>query len=295
MLWFNSKKGADVMFGYVRICREMLDDKSFEDFRAYYCGLCKAIGKYSHSARLGLSYDMTFLLVLLSAVSDDEVKIVNSRCMLHPWRKEKKTGYNHIVDYVACMSIILTYRKFDDDLKDENSLKAWFGKLLYSMAMKKAVKKYKHQDSKIQKLLGDLSELELNNCQNSDEVADCFAKICEIIFVPEFITNENNRQILAWLGYNTGRWIYLIDALDDYENDIKKNAYNPFSSKGKTKEELAKELNVTLTYTLSNIAGAYDLLDINRNDAILRNIIYCGMDGIQTNILKLWEENDGSL
>ena len=283
------------MFGYVRICKETLDDENFEKFRAYYCGLCKAIGKYSHSARLGLSYDMTFLGIVLSAVSEKEENIIPSRCMLHPWKKEKKAEHDMIMDYAACMSIILDYRKFDDDCSDGEAIKGFFGKLIFELAMKKAVRKYKEQDKKIMSLLDSLSELENENCQQSDMVADCFAKICEIIFVPDFITDANERRILAWFGYNVGRWIYLIDALDDYEKDIKKGRYNPFSGRGLSRDELAKELEITLTYTLSNIAGAYDLLEINKNDKIIRNIIYCGMEGVQANILRLREENNGSL
>ena len=140
--------------------------------------------------------------------------------------------------------------------------------------------------------------LEKEKCSDSDMVADCFAKICEVIFTPDFIKDAGTRTALAWLGYNMGRWIYLIDAFDDLEKDLGK-AYNPFSDRIKNPKtdflKLAGELEVTLTYTLANISAAYDMLDIKRNDNILKNILYPGLFGMQNKVLKLQEVNNGSL
>ena len=285
------------MFGYVRICREELDNESFERFRAYYCGLCKKIGKYSNIARLGLSYDMTFLLLLLSSVCDEEDEIAECRCMLHPLKKEHMVKDNQILDYVANMSILLVYRKFEDDWKDERSLKALAGKMLYYRAVRIVKNQFAQQDEKISFYLSEISRLEAENCSDSDEIADCFAKLCESLFSPDFISGRNTKRVLEWIGYNIGRWIYLIDAFDDLEKDKKNNAYNPLKSRAEksSKDELASELETTLTYTLANIAAAYDILDIKRNDTILKNILYAGLCGMQTKVLNIQEEKDGSV
>ena len=149
-------------------------------------------------------------------------------------------------------------------------------------------------DTDLYRYLKKLSELEKSNCCEPDETADCFARICEIIFTPDFITDEKTGQILSWMGYNIGRWIYLLDALDDLKDDIKHNSYNPFKDRYKD-EKLAENTESTLTYNLANIAAAYDLLDVKRNDKIIRNILYSGMGGVQNEILKLREENNESL
>ncbi len=47
----------------------------------------------------------------------------------------------------------------------------------------------------------------------------------------DFIEDKDKKRILAWLGYNTGRWIYIIDAYNDLEKDVKKNDYNTFKAK----------------------------------------------------------------
>lgn len=287
------------MFGYVRICREELDEENFQRFREYYCGLCKEIGRYSNVARMGLSYDMTFLLILLSAVCDENSETQSCRCMLHPLKRECAVKHNTTLDYVANMSILLSYRKIEDDWIDDHSAKAFIGKLLYTHSFKKIKKQYSVQDSAISFQLSRLSKLEKENCSDSDEVADCFAKICETVFTPDFITDTNLRKILSWIGYNTGRWIYLIDAFDDLKKDIKNKVYNPFIPKINEKKykikDLAEEIEVTLTYTLANIAAAYDFLDIKCNDIILKNILYTGMEGMQRKVLNIQEEADGSI
>lgn len=278
------------MFGYVRISKRELDETDFKKFQSYYCGLCKAIGKYSQAARLGLSYDMTFLVILLSAVSENKETNRKFRCIFKIFKQENATDVDTITDYVAQMSILLVYEKFKDDMRDEKSVKALFGKLAYL----RAVKKIKQKECEISALLEKMTKLEKENCGEPDEIADCFAKICEIVFTPYFVTDEDTRRILAWMGYNIGRWIYLIDAFDDLEKDLKTNSYNPLAKKYSDKKSAA-EIEKTLTYTLANIAAAYDLLNINKNDGIIKNILYAGMSGMQNKVLNLREEKNESL
>ncbi len=286
------------MFGYVRIYKDKLSLEDFEKFRAYYCGLCKALGKYSSFARLGLSYDMTFLLVLLSA-TEKEDKILNTRCMLHPYKKEKKIEDSEILDYVASVSIVLAYRKLEDDWKDDKSLKALMGMLFYKSALKKAGKKIPDQDRIISECIKKLSLFEKDSSKTIDLLADCFAKLCEGIFTPTYIEDENQKRALGWLGYNIGRWIYLIDALDDLEEDIRKKKFNPFKNSVDNDiskiETFKKEREVTLTYTLSNISAAYDLIKIKQNDSIIKNILYLGLPSMQNSILNKQEGKNGPI
>ena len=277
------------MFGYVRISRNELNDEEYEQFMAYYCGLCREIGRFSHIARLGLSYDMTFLAILLAAVCGESEEQSKFRCAAHKFKTESAICGGKVMDYAAQMSILLVYKKFEDDMRDEKSLKAFLGKMIYSIPMRKI--KFTQYAIEISELLRKMSDLEKDNCTEPDEIADCFAKICEIIFTPDFITEESTRRILSWLGYNVGRWIYLIDAYDDLEKDIKNKSYNPF--KGRSgQENLSRDVEKTLTYTLANIAAAYDLLNVNRNDGIIKNILYAGMGSVQNEVLKTEENNE---
>lgn len=279
------------MFGYVRICKDELKIKDYNTFRAYYCGLCRSIGKRNQAARLALSYEMTFLAILLSAVGDDKITLRQKRCIAHPFRKRPSVTDDDAVEYSADMSILLDYLKLKDDVDDDKSVKAFVGMLFFSISVKKLKRKYPRQTAEIISQLNRLSLLEKNNSNSIDETADCFAKILSVLFTPDFISDTPTRRTLEWLGYNIGRWIYIIDAAADFEDDLKKGSYNPFGKKCIDKENL----EITLTYTLANAASAYELLDIKKNDDILRNIIYIGLKNMQDHVLKGKENTNESL
>lgn len=63
-----SKEGK-TMFGYVRINKMDLTFREFDYYKGYYCGLCKYL-KENHGevSRLSLNYDITFLIVILTAL-----------------------------------------------------------------------------------------------------------------------------------------------------------------------------------------------------------------------------------
>ena len=280
------------MFGYVTVYKELLTEDDYAAFKTYYCGLCRSIGKNcSQMSRLGLSYDLTFLAIVLSSVSEGESEKENKPCIAHPFKKRESVIGDRATDYAADMGVILDYLKLLDDWKDERSIKALLGMLVFRRGMKKARKRHEKCSEMIIGQLSRLSELEKANSSDIDECADCFAKILEALFTPEFITDEVQRRVLSWLGYNIGRWIYVIDAVNDMEKDYKKGSYNPFNtgfSGGDYKEwarKLKEEKQVTLTFTLENAASAYELLDIKKNQTLLDSMIYDCLKMRQSQIL----------
>ena len=278
------------MFGYVNILKDELKVKDYMLFRSYYCGLCRSMGKNcSQISRFGLSYDMTFLAILLSSLSPEPLLEKEGRCMAHPINKRKYIACESAVDYAANVSVILYYCKMKDDWHDDGSFKALIGLALYRGAYKKAAKKYPELSEKINEHLRELSYFERQKVSDIDLTADCFAKITQDLFSPDFI--GENRRPAAWLGYNIGRWIYVIDAFTDIDSDFKNKKYNPFLAgfEGKDievyKKKLADDLSVSLTFTLENAASGYDLMKIYKNDEILKNILFLSLKVRQDSIL----------
>jgi hypothetical protein len=119
-----------------------------------------------------------------------------------------------------------------------------------------------------------------------DMAAEPFAKLMEEVTAPgRFLKDEKEEKALRWIGYNLGKWIYLLDAYDDLEKDIEKGSYNPLIyqyqyDKGSVlefRERIRDRVEFNLTYSLNEIARAFELLDVKANKAILENIIYMGM------------------
>ncbi len=279
------------MFGYISICREGIGEEDANTFRAYYCGLCKAVGREcSQLSRLGLSYDITFLALVLSSVLFENADITEERCAVHPFKKHPCVVNDKAVDYAARVGEILTYLKLKDDCSDEGGVKARIAMAALRSGKNKALAKNKEAYDFISDRLSELSLLEKQNCSEIDEAADRFAKILEYVFTPDFVTDGDTRRILSWFGYNLGRWLYIIDAYDDIEKDYKSGSYNPFlANRRGNAEEIKKQIRgrteFTLTLTLENTASALELLRLHRNRKLIENIVYQGLKGKQKSVL----------
>lgn len=263
------------MFGYVNAYKDLLRVCDYNVFRGYYCGLCKQLGKkFNQLTRFGLSYDMTFLAILISSLEDKKIDLKMQNCIAHPISKRPVIKEDDGIAYSADMSVILTYMKLKDDWQDEHNLKS-FAQVAYFFPMKKSAKKYPKQFKSIKDNLSKLSELEKEKTKSIDAVADCFGKLLESLFD----LNSNNKS-LAWLGYHIGRFIYIVDAYKDIEKDLKTKSYNPFIEmygENLKTDDFKESVKNSLIFTLSEISNAYSLLDIKKNKELLDNIIYLGL------------------
>lgn len=275
------------MFGYVTVGNNQLTEEEYEVFSSYYCGVCKAIGKCaSQSARLGLSYDITFLALVLSSL-EEGCEAEYERCVIHPIKKRKCIKGDRAVDYAALSGVILSCLKLKDDVADDKSIKALAGMAVFYRGSKKAKKKLNDIYMKIERQLGILSEYEKNGCASIDDTAGTFGKILEVLFTPPFINDERLRRKLSWLGYNLGRWIYMIDAVNDLERDIKTDSYNTFREMGYTDlKACAEDMKLSLTLTLEGIASAFELIEFKRNKDIIGKLIYISLKEKQEQILN---------
>lgn len=279
------------LFGYVNVYKNELKIKDYNIFKAYYCGLCKALGKrYNQLVRLGLSYDLTFLALIADSLSADEAVIKKDGCIKHIGSHMICTG-NRAIDYAADISIILSYYKFCDDIKDDKSVKAFFARIPYLSAFKKASKKYPGVAMSIKDNLNELSQLEKEKCSSIDMAAHPFAKLTSDLFAgfsPE----------LSKLGYNIGRYIYIADAFNDITDDKKRNSYNPFlnySEEYLESMDFEKRVLGTFNMTLNAISDSYSKLQIKKNKPILDNIIYLGLRYITEQFFNNGGKNDKSL
>lgn len=272
------------MFGYIMPEKPELKIKEFEIYRAYYCGVCKSIGKrHGQLKRMTLTYDAAFLALLLCSILKIDTKLVKEHCMVHPVKKHFIT-YNEIIDYSSDINIILAYNNMKDKWEDDKSKIALMGMAAFKKVYKKLKINYPEKCAIINQRLEELSLLEKSNCESLDAAAEPFAKLMEVVMDYEKL-DDNSRQALRWMGYNLGKWIYLIDAFDDLEDDVKNSSYNPlinhFKYSGNDmctfKNEIKDQVEFILLYCLGEASKAFELLDTKENKGILENILYMGM------------------
>ena len=261
------------MFGYVVAHKPELKMKEFYKYKAYYCGLCKVLReKYGFLGQVTLTYDMTFLVVLLTSLYESETKQEEHRCVVHPAKKQKML-YNEITEYAADMNIILTYYKLLDDWKDESSKLGLVGLRLLHKSYRELEKKYPGKCKVIRKCLSLLEECEKRGEENIDITARYFGKLMGELFVYK---NDVWEKTLRNMGFYLGKFIYIMDAFDDVEKDLQKDNYNaliPLYKEEDFEEKCAEMLN----FILAECTSQFEKLPCVEDAEILRNILYAGV------------------
>lgn len=218
-------KGGEDMFGYVRADTPYLYMKDMDLYRAMYCGVCKGIGASSGTvARMGLSYDVTFLSVILHNILGIDVKIEKQHCLTHCIRVKNMAEVDELTKQLGALNTELVYYKYTDDIEDGDRGR---GKRLWFVGGHRRVKKNYPEISRIvHENMSAQKKVENAKTASLDIAADATANMLKEL--SEYLLGEKASEQTSALFYSLGKWIYLIDALDDYDKDKKKGAYNPF-------------------------------------------------------------------
>lgn len=262
----------------------------------YYCGVCKSIGRnFGQAARFGLINESAILALLidLSSSKINFVTVHKKNCIAHPFKKSNFISTNDSVDYAAAINVILMYFKLEDNKIDDKSFLAASGELAIKRGFKKAVKLCPIVSDSIFLNLQSLSKLENNSCSNIDEAAEPFAAMMRDIFkwkdCDVFCNNPIKLELLGNMGYNVGKWIYLIDALADVEKDNKSGSYNVFLKKYSTIDNIdRKNILFLLKMCLANLAESWEELKLileKEND--IENIRYINGIGVIDNLIYI--------
>ena len=261
------------MFGYVVMNKPEIRFKDFDLYRSFYCGLCRELReKYGISGQITLTYDMTFVVVLLSALYEPPTQKGTTRCVIHPVCKQP-VRKNAATEYGADMNVLLTYYKCMDDWEDEKKFAALgYGKILQRKNNQLSYR-YPEKAEKIRKLLEELSQMEKAGETDIDKMSGCFGLIMEEIFAWKSDVWEDS---LRRMGFYLGKFIYILDAYDDVEKDVKNGNYNPFAEKYIMKgfDEQVRQLLIMM---MAQTCREFEKLPIIKYTDILRKILYSGV------------------
>ena len=289
------------MFGYVRPLRDELKCRDFDLYRATYCGLCRTMRqRYGLLAPMFLNFDFTFLALLLSPV-EERFEPCRGRCHANPLRKRPMCQQSQPLCLAADESVVLTYWKLRDSAKDGKGIKAFAAKALAWLlkpAYRKAAERTPYFDRKVISALGELERLEQGNCASMDQTADTFARLLQAA-APETGDPMKDKPVKLLL-YHLGRWIYLIDARDDLEEDREEGNYNPLLLRfGENCDD--EVLNLTLEHSLNLARSSLNILELGCRRDIIENILCLGLPTIQRAVFdgswremkkqKVWRHN----
>lgn len=281
------------MLGYVKTYKPELKIKDYEAYRGLYCSLCRTLGRqYGVMSRLLLSYDVTFLLVVMLSVKNARPTFKKGRC---PFNLAKRCNYcadcSSFLSFAAAVTVLMFYYKVKDNIADSGFFKRLLMRMILPYALrlrKKALKKYKRLDSIISGGMNRQGYTEANATDNTDraahESADTLGKI--------FCYDDADNIELYRFGYSVGRWVYLLDAADDIEKDLKNKSYNVFvnryqiHSSADFDEDIKKEVEATLNMSRAQALEALSNLKPEIFTPVIENILTDGMSASMNKVLK---------
>lgn len=282
------------MFGYVRPVLDRLDEGQKEAYQSAYCGLCHALGeRHGFLARFTLQYDFTFLAILLMAGEDGGGPLCR-RCPAHPLRRPRACLRGKRLSAAADQSMILVYHKLSDDVDDHGAVTGLPYRVvrrLFRGAYRRAAQAQPEFDAKVREGLDSLRRMEAEQSRELDRTADAFAGILASASAA-YPEDSPMRRILGELLYHLGRWIYLIDAWDDLDDDRKHRRYNPLDARfqGRAREE-RDYLETTVTHSARLAGAAANLMELGSWTPIVENILYLGLPAVQSAVLDgRWKE-----
>ncbi len=266
------------MFGYLNIEKAKLSQDKQGVWQTFMCGMCFSTKRlFGNVPRLFISNDVNFFNVFFHAVTQRDVEVEQRRCFSSPFKKRPVLEQTELIDKMAVANVLLTYWNLYDDVVDGGGVKKKTAFRMLKRAYRKAQGILPNLDGMLRARYEELRKMEQANSESLDAVSHSFAQL-SADFAVQLIGDEANADVQS-LCYNLGKWIYLIDALDDVEKDLKKGNYNPFVAcygivKASELSSRVEELQFLLFAVLNRVAMAYNDLNLGKYGCILQNVLF---------------------
>ena len=262
------------MFGYIAPVLSVLSEEQKQRYRSFYCGVCHALReRHGQTGRLSLSNDMTFLAMLLSSLYEPETGATDSRCGVHPVKSHAYLS-SPMIDFAADMNALLFYYKCVDQRMDDRSLRGKAGENLFRKAMDKVRADYPLQAEGVRKALDELWQEEKKPDPVPDRLCNLSGEMLGSVFVP--FPEDPWAGMLRSLGAGLGRFIYWMDAWEDFDEDRKKGRLNPLTVY-RDRPDYQDFCRETLEFLIADAAECFEVLPLEQDLDILRNILYSGV------------------
>lgn len=273
------------MFGYILPNLESLGEEEKLRYHAVYCGVCRSIrARYGQRCRLAVSYDMTFLALVLGSLYEPKERRQAKRCPVHPVQPQE-IAQSEFTDYAADLSVAMAYHKCMDDWRDDHSAKARAAAAALAVPYRKAKHRVPEACRAIEDAMAAIHAIEDAAMgktgpgregagpsveQSPDAAANCFGLLLGNLFAykDDFWATDLRR-----FGARLGKFVYVMDAAMDLRQDRESGSYNPFAQTDRTREDLREDLELLAAST----ADAFERLPLERDVHVLRSVLYSGV------------------
>lgn len=261
------------MFGYVITNCNTLREEERVRFRAMYCGMCHTLKRrYGNLGRFTLSYDMTFVAMVLSSLYEPAEIAGRERCLPHMLRPHDYI-LTPIMDYAVDMNIALAYHKCADNWQDDKNPVFAAAQQALKGAYRQVSSLHPEKCRAIEEWMTETRAIELSGREEIDPPMNLTGHMLGTLFR---YRDDFWSDTLYRMGDGLGRFIYFMDAYDDLEKDVRRGSYNPLRSMMQQTdfEQICKE---AMTMAMADCAAAFEELPAVRDADLIRNILYSGV------------------
>lgn len=268
------------MFGYIHPDRPYLFIKDEKLYNAAYCGMCRSIGKAcGNTPKSALTYDVAFMSCLLHNIAHCDMKIEKRRCVFHIFKRRHMTAPDEMSLMLACVNTALAYFKLIDD-KQDGDFKGAFA-FVYKKGYKRTLRKHPRIARIISESMQKQREIEARKSSIIEEACEPSAEMMKA--VSDYVLGEYATEHTGGLMYDIGKWIYLADALDDYDGDVAKGRYNVlynafgYATKAEAAEHCGEELEFIFNTLFADMRNHLKEIKFYFNHDLTDNIILRGI------------------
>ena len=272
------------MFGYITPAKPLMRICDYDLYKSIYCSICFELkNNFGFMTKAFLNYDFVFLSILARSIHNVCPKLSKKKCNTNCLKSCQVSDSVETDRYCAAALITSAYFKLLDNISDELFLKKIVSAVSLPFAKrgyKKAKRLYPALTEAIEQCVIKQRAVENSTVNGIDYAADSTSAALSGIF-SGLAASEDEQRVLSRLGYLIGRFVYISDAVDDIDDDIKYNRYNPlvnqFAGDTEWKPAAVAFAKEELNATASEIANSYNLLNITLYSEILNNIIFLGL------------------
>lgn len=302
------------MFGFILPNIESLEDEEKKRYRAAYCGVCCSLKqRYGQLPRVTVSFDMTFLALVLGSLYEPQETKGAARCPLHP-AKPQAFAQSEYSNYAADLSVAFAYHKLLDDWHDDHTIKSRAAAFALAGAYRKAKKRIPQECRAIEEALAEIQVMEKQIAEQEEcdhqiepseryesnhqgrpsEPGDQPEQVGRIeqdkhpeplpfdapanrfgLLLGDIFAHKNDFWVtdLRRFGARLGKFVYVMDAAMDLEEDLRTGSYNPF----KYMDHDPQALRDNLEYLAASMTEVFERLPLERDLHLLRSVLYAGV------------------
>ncbi len=270
------------MLGYTLPYYNRLSPADNRVYRRYYCEGCHQLKDgFGLRSTLTVNYDMTFNTILLNGIAGDVLDFEGTHrrlCFL-----DKPKADSDLLRKMAAYTLILTKWELHDDETDKPSIKTKSASAMLKGAIDRAVEAYPEYDAMVGEGFTRLHGMELDGCKDAVLMGKTFGE--GLIGALRDIAGEHACEDLDNVFRQLGTVVYLMDAIDDLDEDFKEGTDNPllpekvYTNSSDFRLKNVYSLTSMLNEQIGSLQGSYSKVrpQLRAGQGICDNIVYLGI------------------